>query len=166
MAAKCVTLSGNENSKTRCLSLALKGAAVVTHGAVQAEAAGFFVFAANAGGRIAWLRSRPGVCGMARDYGSRSAQIGADGTPPAACVGQIERCNAGLRRLKDRACWRPCLQQYGHLAGQRKNWALSPFDNPVLPVGPMGGTRPIDAATIQTLPSAGPNTGRRRKVLV
>lgn len=135
----------------------------VVAGFGKARASRSFFLGAPSGGRQAWQRYRPGVRGLSRDDGTRSAQIGAVDTPTAACVEPIGRCFAGLRRSKDRACWRPCFQRHGHPAGDRKNWALTPFVTPVLPGSLRGGTRPTDAATIQSQPSAGPNTGRRRK---
>lgn len=145
----------NATAKLRCPDLPGNGSAFLAVSVCKVGATEFFCCAAPVGARQAWLRYRAEVRGMSRNCGSRSAQIGVVGTPTAACVGLIGRCVAEQRRSKDRACWRPCLQscgwsqQHGHLASDRKNWALTPFVNSVLPGLLMGGTRPIDAATIQ-----------------
>jgi hypothetical protein len=153
---------GTDKARIRCPGFPLTGA-LIHAGAGKAGASDSFFVGAPAGGRQAWQRYRPGVRGMDRSGGSHPTQIGRGDKPTSRCVGPDGRCAAERRRQKCRACWRPILQRIGHLASDRKNSALSTFDNRVLPGSFRGGTRPTDAATIQQASLAAAPRGRRKE---
>jgi hypothetical protein len=128
---------------------------------IKVGASDSFFVAAPAGGRISWLRSRPGVRGGQTYETDNKVQIGPCGPPhPFGRVGLVVRDTGASRRPEGRVCWRPGVQRPGHLAGERKNWALTPFVNSVLPASPRGGKRPTDTPTIRNMPRAEPQYGQ------
>jgi len=128
----------------------------------KAGAPDFFCLWAPGGARIAWLRCRAGVREGQTYETDNQVQIGLLGsTCPFGRVGLAVRATGASRRPENgRVCWLPGLQQPGHLASDRKNWALTPFVNSVLPESLRGGRRPTDTPTIRNMPRVEPQYGQ------
>lgn len=155
---------GNARKTPRCPGFLERETAFLAVSSGEAGATRLFPCAVAAGARLAWQRYRAGVRGMARDCGSRSAQIGLAGTPTAGCVGLTGRRGAGQRRPKGRVCWQSYVRQHEHEAGGLQQiQALSTLTTWSCPVHPIRGTRPIDATNNNHRPTAAQQRAGRRR---